>query len=106
VKHRILAKPLTVRSPCRAERQVGADFHGAIHESLALLPSESVQITYGTILMGISSTSATTPTPPSFTTETKPPAASSTGDTDKPTWQPPAKSPLPPGQGTRVDQLV
>jgi hypothetical protein len=37
-----------MRSPCRAERRVGADFHGAIHESLALLPSQSVQIMYGT----------------------------------------------------------
>ncbi|MBN9005253.1 MAG: hypothetical protein J0H40_07550 [Rhizobiales bacterium] len=56
--------------------------------------------------MTISSTSPTSLTPPSLTTETRPPAAPTTGDTDKPTWQPPAKSPLPPGQGTRVDQLV
>lgn len=33
-----------------------------------------------------------------------PPAAGNNVNTQ--TWQPPAKSPLPPGQGTRIDQLV
>lgn len=57
--------------------------------------------------MTISSTSpAPPPASPSFTADTKQPAAPSTNDDNKPTWQPPAKSPLPPGQGTRIDQLV
>ena len=54
--------------------------------------------------MTISSVNPSPSAVPSLTTDTKPPAAQ-TND-NKPAWQPPAKSPLPPGQGTRIDQLV
>lgn len=57
--------------------------------------------------MTISSvTPSSPPQSPSSTTDTKPPATKATGDANAPSWQPPAKSPLPPGQGTRIDQLV
>ena len=67
--------------------------------------------------MSVSSTSSTTPPLPFnyLDTNTQPAAImaavvtpdASTGDnTDASTAQPPALPPLPPGQGTRVNQLV
>jgi hypothetical protein len=39
--------------------------------------------------------------------EAKAPEVKPDSDTDSaPAYQPPAQSPLPPGQGTRIDQLV
>jgi hypothetical protein len=55
--------------------------------------------------MSISSVSPSpTPAAPAES-EFKPPVAA-TGASDNGGYQPPPKAPLPPGQGTRVDQLV
>ncbi|HLZ01310.1 MAG TPA: hypothetical protein VKR55_04065 [Bradyrhizobium sp.] len=55
--------------------------------------------------MDVSSVSATAPTTQVSSGDSKPQtAASSNGDNS--TYQPPPKPPLPPGQGTRVDQLA
>ena len=57
--------------------------------------------------MTISSiTPSSPPQSPSSTADTKPPATKAPADANARSWQPPAKSPLPPGQGTRIDQLV
>lgn len=53
----------------------------------------------------VNPTSSPTTQPDTAAKPSTPPAAG-TGDTNTPAWQPPAKSPLPPGQGTRIDQLV
>jgi hypothetical protein len=58
-------------------------------------------------IMTISSVSAPPPVSAPVIADTASPDAknnAASGNTD--TWQPPAKSPLPPGQGTRIDQLV
>ena len=55
--------------------------------------------------MDISAVSPTTPVSPVDTSDSKPPAQAASGDNNS-TYQPPPKAPLPPGQGTRVDQLV
>lgn len=58
--------------------------------------------------MSISSVSAS---PPVNIPETAAPQASAqnsttNADVNTVTWQPPAQAPLPPGQGTRVNQLA
>ena len=58
--------------------------------------------------MSISSISATAPVQPAYTTtsQTTPPVVSNDNADDAGAAQPPAPAPLPPGQGTRIDQLV
>ena len=57
--------------------------------------------------MTISSVGAPPPVSAPVIADTASPDAknnAASGNTD--TWQPPAKSPLPSGQGTRIDQIV
>lgn len=58
--------------------------------------------------MSISSVAAPAPVQPTYTTSpSTPPVVSNDNDTDDAgAAQPPAPAPLPPGQGTRIDQLV
>jgi hypothetical protein len=59
--------------------------------------------------MSISSISASVPAPVTYPdpSATKAPDVKADGDAnDAATTQPPAQAPLPPGQGTRVNQLV
>jgi hypothetical protein len=58
--------------------------------------------------MSISSVSAPSPVqPPTTTSQTTTPPASNDNDTDDAgAAQPPVQAPLPPGQGTRIDQLA
>jgi hypothetical protein len=59
--------------------------------------------------MSISSVSALGPVqPPYITTSqtTTPPASNDNDSNDAGAAQPPAQAPLPPGQGTRIDQLA
>jgi hypothetical protein len=53
--------------------------------------------------MDVSSVSPSTPVAPVDTSGPKPAQASSDNSS---AYQPPPKPPLPPGQGTRVDQLA
>ena len=48
---------------------------------------------------------APSPATPVDAGDSRPPAAAATAS-DNGGYQPPPKAPLPPGQGTRVDQLV
>jgi hypothetical protein len=55
----------------------------------------------------ISSVPPSTPVKSPEPVEAKPPEVKADTTTDStPAYQPPAPSPLPPGQGTRIDQLV
>jgi len=58
--------------------------------------------------MSISSVSAPSPVQPPTTTSqtTMPPASNDSDSDDAGAAQPPAQAPLPPGQGTRIDQLA
>jgi hypothetical protein len=58
--------------------------------------------------MSISSIPASAPAPVSYydTSATTPPVKTDTNTSDAGTSEPPAQPPLPPGQGTRVNQLV
>jgi hypothetical protein len=59
--------------------------------------------------MSISSVSAPGPVQPPYTTTsqtTTPPASNDNDSDDAGAVQPPAHAPLPPGQGTRIDQLA
>ena len=57
--------------------------------------------------MNVSSIPASAAVTPPDTSAPKPPTAQSDGDAnDASTAQPPAQAALPPGQGTRVNQLV
>jgi len=58
--------------------------------------------------MSISSVSAPSPVQPPTTTSqtTTPPASNDSDSDDAGAAQPPAQAPLPPGQGTRIDQLA
>jgi len=55
--------------------------------------------------MDISSVSAAPPVAPIDTSASQPPVQAGSTDNNS-TYQPPPKPPLPPGQGTRVDQLA
>jgi hypothetical protein len=54
--------------------------------------------------MDVSSVSASSPVAPVASGNSKPQVAPSNGNNSD--YQPPPKPPLPPGQGTRVDQLA
>jgi hypothetical protein len=58
--------------------------------------------------MSISSVSATPPVTPAASNNppSPPPAPSNDNDSDESSSTQPAQAPLPPGQGTRIDQLV
>ena len=58
--------------------------------------------------MSISSISAPPPIQPTYTaSQTTPPVVNNDNDNDDAgAAQPPTPAPLPPGQGTRIDQLV
>jgi hypothetical protein len=57
--------------------------------------------------MSISSIPASAPVTPPATSAPQAPAARTDGDAnDASASQPAVKAPLPPGQGTRIDQLV
>jgi hypothetical protein len=58
--------------------------------------------------MSISSVSAPSPVQPPTTTSqtTMPPPSNDSDSDDAGAAQPPAQAPLPPGQGTRIDQLA
>jgi hypothetical protein len=60
--------------------------------------------------MSISSISATPPVQPTYTAnQNTPPVVNNDNDNDSNdagAAQPPTPAPLPPGQGTRIDQLV
>ena len=59
--------------------------------------------------MSISSVSATAPVQPPYVTTSQtatPPTSGDNDANDAGAAQPPAPAPLPPGQGTRIDQLV
>ncbi|MBS0530339.1 MAG: hypothetical protein JSS22_13240 [Proteobacteria bacterium] len=59
-------------------------------------------------IMTISSVSTPPPASAPVVADTAPSSTKTSSATpgDTNSWQPPAKSPLPPGQGTRIDQLV
>jgi hypothetical protein len=59
--------------------------------------------------MSISSVSAPSPVQPPYSTTSQtatPPASNDNDSNDAGAAQPPAQAPLPPGQGTRIDQLA
>jgi len=57
--------------------------------------------------MSVSSIPPSPPVTPPYTSPPQPPAVQADGDAnDAGAAQPPAQAPLPPGQGTRVNQLV
>jgi hypothetical protein len=58
--------------------------------------------------MSISSVSAPSPVqlPTTTSQTTMPPASNDSDSDDAGAAQPPAQAPLPPGQGTRIDQLA
>jgi hypothetical protein len=57
--------------------------------------------------MSVSSIAASTPVQPVATVQPKAPDTSNDGDAnDAGAAQPTIQAPLPPGQGTRIDQLV
>jgi hypothetical protein len=57
--------------------------------------------------MSVSSVSPSPSVPPVDTSATAPkPAQAATDSSNSDAYQPPVKPPLPPGQGTRVDQLA
>ena len=57
--------------------------------------------------MDVSSVSPSSPVAPVDTSGSQPQVQATTGTTDNNSdYQPPPKAPLPPGQGTRVDQLA
>jgi hypothetical protein len=57
--------------------------------------------------MSISSIAASTPVSPPATSTSQTTSAQTAGDTtDAGASQPPAQAPLPPGQGTRIDQIA
>jgi hypothetical protein len=63
------------------------------------------------VFMSISSISSTTPVPPPYTTTTTPsqpapPAPSSDDNSDDASAQVAVQPPLPPGQGTQINQLA
>jgi hypothetical protein len=55
--------------------------------------------------MDVSSVSAAAPVTPIASSDAQPPVAASANGNNS-TYQPPPKPPLPPGQGTRIDQLA
>jgi hypothetical protein len=56
--------------------------------------------------MSVSSVSTSLPVQPVVSSQPKPPAASDNNRNDDATTAVPMRAPLPPGQGTRIDQLV
>jgi hypothetical protein len=56
--------------------------------------------------MSVSSISATPPVTPTAVSNNPPSAPSNDNDADDSSSSPPAQAPLPPGQGTRIDQLA
>jgi hypothetical protein len=65
----------------------------------------TVGTTEGFRPMDISSVSSATPVAPVDTSSSQP-QAQAAGASNNSSYQPPPKAPLPPGQGTRVDQLA
>ena len=55
--------------------------------------------------MDVSSVSAPAPVTPVASNDSQPAAAANANGNNS-TYQPPPKAPLPPGQGTRIDQLA
>jgi hypothetical protein len=53
--------------------------------------------------MDVSSVTSSTPVTPVSTSSPQPQAASTDNNS---AYQPPPKAPLPPGQGTRIDQIA
>jgi len=53
--------------------------------------------------MDVSSVSASAPVTPVVSSDPQPPVQANGNNS---TYQPPPKPPLPPGQGTRIDQLA
>jgi hypothetical protein len=56
--------------------------------------------------MSVSSVSTSVPVQPVVTSQPKPPEANDNNNNDDATTAQPVQAPLPPGQGTRIDQLV
>ena len=56
--------------------------------------------------MDVSSVSPSSPVAPVDTSSSQPQVQATTGTSNNSDYQPPPKAPLPPGQGTRVDQLA
>jgi hypothetical protein len=56
--------------------------------------------------MSVSSVSSAVPVQPVVSSQPKPPEASDNNRNDDATTAVPMRAPLPPGQGTRIDQLV
>ena len=55
--------------------------------------------------MDVSSVSASAPVTPVASTDSQPPVAASPNGNNS-SYEPPPKPPLPPGQGTRIDQIA
>jgi hypothetical protein len=56
--------------------------------------------------MSVSSVSSAVPVQPVVSSQPKPPEVSDNNRNDDATTAVPTRAPLPPGQGTRIDQLV
>ena len=56
--------------------------------------------------MDVSSVSPSSPVTPVDTSGSQPQVQAATSTDNNSDYQPPPKAPLPPGQGTRVDQLA
>jgi hypothetical protein len=56
--------------------------------------------------MDVSSVSASAPVTPVASSDSQSPAAAASPNGNNSSYEPPPKAPLPPGQGTRVDQLA
>jgi len=56
--------------------------------------------------MDVSSVSPSSPVAPVDTSDSQPQVQATTSTDNNSDYQPPPKAPLPPGQGTRVDQLA
>src|SRR5665213_154574 len=85
-------------------------FRDWIHEAFVLAPSQWATTKPEDYSMSsISSIPASTPVSPPDTSQSRgsdAQASSADDDAYAAAAQPPAQSPLPPGQGTRIDQLV
>jgi hypothetical protein len=80
-----------------------------IHKTFASVSSQSDATSQGIPTMNISSIAASTPVTPlaASTSQTPAPNVQADGDAnDAGAAQPPVQAALPPGQGTRIDQIA
>jgi len=102
--NRIVATAATLRSPALAFAGDRFKLRKSIYQPLAAHAHISMSIRKQGILMSISSVSSTPPAAPIQPIETRPPEVKNQDQDDRNPQ--PQRPPLPPGQGTRIDQYV